>query len=187
MKADIRKNRSILCEVRKMAPDVTIRTMERNDVDVRGEGGGAGADSPVPAASVPFSEIALYDRLHFPAPRETFLHCWLSRPGSHALVDSGTDGGVAGYGVIRRCENGHKIGPIFSDTPEGANRLFRALAATAPGSPVFLDVPEPNRKGLRLADRFGMTPVFETARMYTREIPLLPLDRIYGITSFEMG
>ncbi|MBN1194095.1 MAG: hypothetical protein JXA08_01900 [Methanomicrobiaceae archaeon] len=134
-----------------------------------------------------FRRSLFYDRRHFPAPRETFLHCWLSRPGSHALVDPGTDGGIAGYGAIRRCDNGYKIGPIFADTPEGADRLFRALVANAPDSPVFLDVPEPNREGLRLGEGFGMTPVFETARMYTREIPQLPLDRIYGITSFEMG
>ncbi|KQC05215.1 MAG: hypothetical protein APR53_08450 [Methanoculleus sp. SDB] len=134
---------------------------------------------------MPFAEIAAYDLLHFPAPRETFLHCWLSRPGCHAFVDPGDDGGVLGYGVARRCEKGHKIGPLCADTPGGADRLFRALAAAAPG-PVFLDVPERNRDGLRLAKRFGMTPVFETVRMYTRAIPSLPLDRIYGITSFEM-
>jgi hypothetical protein len=32
-----------------------------------------------------------------------------------------------------------------------------------------------------------MTPVFETARMYTRQSPELPLNRLFGVTSFELG
>jgi hypothetical protein len=32
-----------------------------------------------------------------------------------------------------------------------------------------------------------MTAVFETARMYTGQAPALPLDRIFGVTSFELG
>jgi hypothetical protein len=52
---------------------------------------------------------------------------------------------------------------------------------------VFLDVPEPNQPALGLAARYGLTPAFETARMYRGAAPALPLDRIYGITSFELG
>jgi len=32
-----------------------------------------------------------------------------------------------------------------------------------------------------------MNEVFGTARMYTKEIPKLPVQNIYGVTSFEMG
>jgi len=32
-----------------------------------------------------------------------------------------------------------------------------------------------------------MHPVFETARMYTGAIPELPMDRLFGVTSFELG
>ena len=65
--------------------------------------------------------------------------------------------------------------------------LVRALAARAPAGPVFLDPPEPNAAALRLAERHGLSPVFETARMYRGPAPALPLDRIFGITSFELG
>ena len=30
-------------------------------------------------------------------------------------------------------------------------------------------------------------PVFETARMYRGGQPQLPLDRVFGVTSFELG
>ena len=51
----------------------------------------------------------------------------------------------------------------------------------------FLDVPEPNRAAVEMAEGHGMEPVFETARMYLNGVPELPLDRIFGITSFELG
>jgi hypothetical protein len=28
---------------------------------------------------------------------------------------------------------------------------------------------------------------FETARMYTKEVPPVPMDRFYGVTTFELG
>ncbi len=40
---------------------------------------------------------------------------------------------------------------------------------------------------LALAQDFGLVPVFETARMYTGPIPPLRLERIFGVTTFELG
>ena len=52
---------------------------------------------------------------------------------------------------------------------------------------MFLDVPEPNAAGIALAHERGLVPVFETARMYRGGQPRLPLDRVFGVTSFELG
>ena len=52
---------------------------------------------------------------------------------------------------------------------------------------MFLDVPEPNFAGVALARKAGLEPVFETARMYCGGDPGLPLERVFGITSFELG
>lgn len=60
-------------------------------------------------------------------------------------------------------------------------------SAVAAGEPVYLDTPEVNPAALVLAKRHGMNPVFETARMYTCSFPDLPLDRLFGVTSFELG
>ena len=38
-----------------------------------------------------------------------------------------------------------------------------------------------------LTQDFGLTPVFETARMYTGAIPPLRLERVFGVTTFELG
>ena len=40
---------------------------------------------------------------------------------------------------------------------------------------------------MELVDRLDMNLVFETARMYLGPKPALPLDRLYGVTSFELG
>jgi hypothetical protein len=140
----------------------------------------------VPVRSDMLPEIMRYDAEIFPANREAFLRCWLLPPGrvGMALVESGS---IRGYGAIRECGVGFKIGPLFADTEEGADLLFRALVAEARSGPVFLDCPEPNESAIDLAARHGLSPVFETARMYRPRAPELPLSRIYGITTFELG
>ena len=55
------------------------------------------------------------------------------------------------------------------------------------GGEIFLDVPGVNRDAVALAQDFGLAPVFETARMYTGAIPPLRLQRVFGVTSFELG
>jgi GNAT superfamily N-acetyltransferase len=127
-----------------------------------------------------------YDRPFFAARRETFLRCWL-KPDARTAVAFVEDGIIKGYGVIRTCRSGYKIGPLFADGEREADWLFRALASEANGDPVFLDLPEPNQAAIRLATRHGLSAVFETARMYRGAGPDLPLLRTYGISTFELG
>lgn len=132
-------------------------------------------------------EIDDFDRAHFGFKRTRFLREWFA-PGywrsSLAAVD---DGRVAGYGVIRDCREGAKIGPLFAETLPVARKLLSGLAAQRPGKTIQLDVPEPNGAAVALAEGLGMKPQFETARMYKGPPPALPLQRIFGITTFELG
>ena len=147
-----------------------------------------GRDAPrvAPAAEQPLEAIAALDRHFFPAPREAFLRAWLGAPGHVARVALGP-AGLEGYAVLRPCREGSKIGPLFAHSPGAARALFGALVADAPPGPVFLDLPEPNADAIAMAEAAGMAPAFETARMYAGPAPDLPLARIYGITSFELG
>ncbi len=131
-------------------------------------------------------QVIAYDRSFFPAPREGFIECWL-QPAQRTVKILVQDGDTAGYGVIRRCREGYKIGPLFAEDEAGADLLFRGLVEECPGEMVFLDPPEPNRPAVALAERYGLEPVFETARMYRGAIPELPLEKIFGITTFELG
>jgi len=130
--------------------------------------------------------VEAYDRAHFPAPRRAFLQAWLSASGHRVLgCFDGSD--LRGYGVVRPCREGAKIGPLFADRAEIAADLFDGLAAAEPARPLFLDVPEPNAAAVELTVSRDLAPVFETARMYRGVAPELPLARIFGITSFELG
>jgi GNAT superfamily N-acetyltransferase len=140
----------------------------------------------VAAAEVPFERLAEYDRRCFPTWREGFLRRWLEQPGGLALaaVEGET---VRGYGVIRTCGIGGKIGPLFADDGDIAESLFTALSAHLPGAPIYLDVPEINAFAMGLARRHEMKEVFGTARMYLGPRPKMAEHRIYGITTFELG
>ena len=133
------------------------------------------------------ADVAAYDEPCFGAPRREFLEQWLTQPGARALGVRG-DGGLIGYGVIRPAQDGYKVGPLFADDVDVATRILDGLADHAgQGTAMFLDVPEPNGAGIALAHERGLMPVFETARMYRGGEPQLPLDRVFGVTSFELG
>ncbi len=155
--------------------------------NARYEGIGKKSRSALPDISqVPFSKLERYDRRFFPTPRTAFLESWISRPGSFGRVVV-NNGKIVGYGVIRPCQKGYKIAPLFADSAEIAEELFSVLSGLAPGQPVYLDIPVCNQAAVSLVERQGMNKVFETARIY-RGTPLaLPLKSIYGITSFELG
>ena len=38
-----------------------------------------------------------------------------------------------------------------------------------------------------MAERHGMRVMFETARMYTGPAPQIASERVFGITTFELG
>ena len=63
----------------------------------------------------------------------------------------------------------------------------RRLGLAPRDTPVFLDVPEPNAGAMALAHERNMREVFATARMYNRGVPAVPVERIFGVTSFELG
>lgn len=141
----------------------------------------------VPVGDVALSDIAAYDRTVFPASREEFLAAWLPQlqAGAWVAVDAQ---GVCGFVVVRPCRQGWKIGPMAADDLGVARQLYAAAAAYAgEGATLYLDVPEPNRAALQLASQLGMSPVFETARMYTGAAPQVELQKLFGVTSFELG
>ncbi|WP_432735965.1 GNAT family N-acetyltransferase [Maridesulfovibrio sp. FT414] len=141
----------------------------------------------IKAAPDVLKELMAYESALFPCAREPFLSKWLALPDSVALV-SHSEGRINGYGVIRKCRSGSKIGPLFADNEDVADMLFWNLCASvAPDSLIYLDVPEVNAQGLTLAERYGMKKVFGTARMYAGPAPELDLNRIFGVTTFELG
>ncbi len=154
--------------------------------------GGAAAVPIAPQAGtvalteLPLAAIEAYDATVFPASRTAFLRAWIGCP-SHIGRAVVRDGRLAGWGVIRPCRKGHKIGPLVADDRATAEAILSALLTSAGGGEVFLDVPSINRAAVALAQDLGLAPTFETARMYTGMIPPLRLERVFGVTTFELG
>lgn len=146
----------------------------------------ANAPGIIDLEEIPFGDLVAYDRAMFPAERPVFLRHWINQPEGAALGCE-DNGKLAGYGVIRKCRQGYKIGPLFADHEDIAEKLFRAFTGRIPGEEFFLDIPEPNPAAGSLVRRHAMQSVFETARMYSGAVPSLPLEKIFGVTSFELG
>ncbi|AYC31600.1 GNAT family N-acetyltransferase [Pseudomonas cavernae] len=140
----------------------------------------------VPLAAFAFDRVLDYDRTCFPAARPTFLSGWIAQPDALAL-GCRRAGRLSGYGVVRRCREGCKIGPLFADDALTANALYAQLAGFAAGGPLFLDAPENNPAALALVHRHGMAEVFGCARMYLGPPPALAHERVFGVTTFELG
>jgi GNAT superfamily N-acetyltransferase len=136
---------------------------------------------------VSFSALSAYDTEMFGFPRKSFLKCWISRPGTTALVVM-KGRAIRGYGVIRECREGSKIGPLFAEHADCARTLFDGLTKDVKmGAAVFLDTPERNPEAVKIAETLGMTEVFRTTRMYHGPAPVLPLNKWFGVTSSELG
>lgn len=158
-------------------------------------GGVVKTSSATPDDVIPLAvdDIAIVDAFEqtchlFAESRIDFLRGWLGNKHHTALALKGPMG-IRGYGVIRPCQEGHKIGPLFAKTPTDAKALFDALLQSRDDQDgkVYLDVPEPNQDAIELALTHNMQPEFETARMYKGTAPALDLAMIFGISSFELG
>jgi ribosomal protein S18 acetylase RimI-like enzyme len=157
-----------------------------NNVRYGGVPAGRGpAAATVPLAEAPFDLIARDDAHVFPASRAVFLRSWMSAPGhvGRALM---RDQRLVAWGVIRPCRRGRKIGPLVADDRAAAETIFAALIGED-RSEVFLDVPQVNGEAVALARAVGLAPVFETARMYSGPIRPVAVERIFGVTTFELG
>ncbi|KOU19275.1 GCN5 family acetyltransferase [Streptomyces sp. WM6372] len=155
--------------------------------DGAGGGGGDGAGfEVVDAASLPFGQLAAYDRRFFPEARDAFLSAWTGLPGRTALA-AVRDGRIEGLGVIRPCSGASRIGPLYASAPAVAAALLHRLAEHTPDGAVAVDVPDANPAATGLLAGLGLAPSFEAARMYTGPAPEVELAGLYGVTSLELG
>ena len=138
------------------------------------------------ARSVPFDKLAAYDRRFFPEARDSFLASWITLPERAAMVAL-RDGELAGFAVMRACQAASRVGPLFADSPEIAASLVSGLAAQTGATAVAIDMPDINKPAIALAERIGLKPSFETARMYTGPDPKVDYAGLYGVTSLELG
>jgi len=132
--------------------------------------------------------ITALDEKYFGTARRDFLREFCFGSGTSTVGIDGGNGALAGYGTIRPCVDGWKAGPVCAPDRDTAAALVGELIATGTEENFYWDVPEPNLAAVELArGRFGMVPVFETARMYSGGKWELPVSGIWGTATLELG
>lgn len=162
-------------------------TLAHRNVRWRTSGGGTRPAGLTELSSLPFEDLLAYDASVFGSERARFLGIWIGRPPGRALAVV-RGGALVGYGVVRECNVGAKIGPLFADDDEVAEALLTGLlAAVPPTADAFIDMPAANPQTARLRADREMEPSFETVRMYRGGRPPEDVHRVFGVTTFEFG
>ena len=133
---------------------------------------------------IDFEQLKEYDRLHFPSNRNEFLSEWCKKNKTYIFKQNHI---INGYVTVRECVSGCKIGPLFARDFYVAEKLFLVACSIDNHTNFYLDIIENNQTAIRLVDKYQMNLIFETARMYSTEIPNINWQEVIGITTFELG
>ena len=133
-----------------------------------------------------FSQILDYDTQCFGFKRSQFLKPWLKIPENRTFkyVEHNA---LKGFAVLRKATSGFKIGPLFADDDYIAEALYRACLNAAVGQLVYFDIPMTNQGAVAIVKKYQAKYVFECARMYHGKPPKIDTNKVYGITTFELG
>jgi len=138
-------------------------------------------------ASPDWSTLRDLDQFIHGINRRAFIDHWLQDTHCRKSLVCVRGNKVVGVGTIRQCVAGLKVGPLMAETTAAAETLLSSLSNLFEQNDFVLDVPEPNTSAMALAERFDLKPVFETARMYRGQTPDYQLDKLYGVSTFELG
>ena len=133
-----------------------------------------------------FDAVLSYDTQCFGFPRPQFLIPWLKQENA-TNVQISTGQQLNGFAVIRKAAKGFKVCPLFADNIEVAEKLYQACLNAVRGESLFIDIPVINKEATTLVKKYATNYVFECARMYYGKPPQIVLDKIFGITTFELG
>ena len=134
-----------------------------------------------------FDEFYEYYRKVFPYERKAFTSYWINQPKS-LLLSKYEDNEYKGVGLFKPCRKGYKLSPLISDDPQSAEEILIALASHfESGTPFYLNIPEPNKDAVALAEKLNLKKVDERIRMYTQKEHDILLKNTYSFTSLEIG
>lgn len=158
-----------------------------NNIRFSGKGiVGCLSEELVSIEEIPLQTVVDFDTPIFGADRSHFLKLWFQMPNAWGFAKK-VDQKLTGYGFIRKCGTGYKIGPLYANDSATAKDIFFALLVKSGNSEIFLDVPEINPEAMKLAQEQGLRLVFQTARMYKGTPPKQDLKKVFGVSTFELG
>lgn len=127
-----------------------------------------------------------FDLHCFGFDRTPFMQAWLFQPQGQAFKFTNEEG-LQGFAVVRRVKEGHKIGPLFAENEKVAEALYERCLTAVVGEKVYLDIPLSNPLAVALTQKYQTKAMFECGRMYHGTAPALPMHKVFGITTFELG
>lgn len=144
------------------------------------------SDDIYSAHDIDFRRLTAFDAEFFGVPRGKFLRTWLETPAMESLCIL-KEGEIQGWGCMRRCRLGWRLGPVFAREYPYAEELVRHFAVKTIAEEVYIDIPESNAQAIKLAFAMGMTPLDARLRLVKGEGLREPLDQIYGFTTLDIG
>jgi ribosomal protein S18 acetylase RimI-like enzyme len=130
--------------------------------------------------------ILAYDKRCFGFSRPQFLKPWLKMPGNRTFKYV-KNSKLKGFAIVRKANKGYKICPLFADNEMIAEELYKACLNSVIGEPLYLDIPVINNGAVKIIKKYNAAYVFECARMYYGKPPDIDMDKVFGITTFELG
>lgn len=130
--------------------------------------------------------VLAYDKKCFGFARPQFLKPWLKLPQTKTFkyVEGGS---LKGFAVVRKANTGYKVCPLFADNADIAEELYKACLNSVVGEVLYMDIPVINKGAVELIKKHKAIYAFECARMYYGNPPNIDINKIYGITTFELG
>jgi GNAT superfamily N-acetyltransferase len=136
-----------------------------------------------------FHSVHDMDTRCFPGERTQVLLPWIKQPNAYTLVatDRNQPDPLLGWGTIRPCLVGWKIGPLQAESLDVAESLIHALAKKSQATSIMIDVPDNNPSMTELCRNHQMQEIFGCVRMYLGPPPTLQTENLYAILSLEIG
>ena len=133
------------------------------------------------------ADVLALDRECFGYDRSDFMRLWVEQPGAISLIALDPEDRFRGFAVARPCLSGYKLAPLFAADASSAFDLAHDLSSAVAGSEISVDVPENNASAITMAAELGLSQSMGCAQMYQGDPPDLPWDKVFAITSSELG
>ncbi|BBB15137.1 GCN5-related N-acetyltransferase [Candidatus Rickettsiella viridis] len=142
--------------------------------------------------TVSSESIIEYDQSIFSVSRKKLLTEFMQCQHVAGFASTDDSGKVTGLGIIRPCIEGFRVGPLYADHIENAQKLFRVLLGAVNNSTVFLDAPSHNPYIESFTQHFNLNrvPEADTVAMFKGDVPPSLLEnkhKNYAICSLEIG
>ncbi len=118
--------------------------------------------------------------------RPQFMKPWLKLPDNKTFKYV-EDRNLKGFAIVRKANKGYKVCPLFADSEIIAEELYKTCLNSVAGEPLYLDIPVINKGAVDLITKYNATYIFECARMCYGKQPEVDINKVFGITTFELG